>query len=357
MTVLRSNALHRSNEQISVASASRAKSLTAILLIATLIAVLISLMVGSVTIPPAQVMERCLAALKGRMSNDAIDRILLTTRLPRIILAAAVGSSLAMAGLSAQTLFRNPLASPYIVGVSGGSAVGAVAAMLLIGETVGITFAAVPIFSVVGGLTVTAIVFFLGRRGRNFGPGLLLAGIAISALCSSVTAAALYLAGERLQILVFWLMGGLWRANWREAFLMAPVSAAGLVALMMLAPAMNVALLGERSAQDLGVNVNRLQKLLLVLIGVETAVAVSLTGVIGFVGLIVPHLLRLVVGADHRWLVPVTAISGALLLITADTSARTLAAPVEIPVGILTAVVGAPVFLWLLQRRDVREAL
>lgn len=138
---------------------------------------------------------------------------------------------------------------------------------------------------------------------------------------------------------------------------MAPVSAAGLVALIILAPAMNVALVGARSAQDLGVNIARLQKLLLVLIGVETAVAVSLTGVIGFVGLIVPHLLRLVVGADHRWLVPVTALGGALLLIVADTLARTLAAPVEIPVGILTAVVGAPVFLWLLQRRGVREAL
>lgn len=352
-----SNALHKSNRRTSIASASRGKWLTAILLTATLIAVLISLMVGSVAIPPAQVLERCLAALKGQMSNDATDRILLAIRLPRIILAAAVGSALATAGLAAQTLFRNPLASPYIVGVSGGSAVGAVAAMLLMSKVAAITFAAVPAFSVVGGLTVTAIVFFLGRRGHNVGPGLLLAGIAIGALCSSVTAAALYLAGERLQVLVFWLMGGLWRANWQEALLMAPVSAAGLVALIMLAPAMNVALVGERSAQDLGVNIARLQKLLLVLIGVETAVAVSLTGVIGFVGLIVPHLLRLVVGADHRWLVPVTAISGALLLITADTLARTLAAPVEIPVGILTAVVGAPIFLWLLQRRGVQEAL
>jgi iron complex transport system permease protein len=296
-------------------------------------------------------------ALKGRMSNDAIDRILFATRLPRIILCAAVGSALATAGLSAQTLFRNPLASPYIVGVSGGSAVGAVVAMLLIGEVTGITFTAVPLFSVVGGLTVTAIVFFLGRRGRHVGPSLLLAGIAIGALCSSVTAAALYLAGERLQVLVFWLMGGLWRANWREVLLMVPVSSAGLVALIILAPSMNVALVGERSAQDLGVNIARLQKYLLVLIGVETAVAVSLTGIIGFVGLIVPHLLRLIIGADHRRLVPATAISGALLLIIADTLARTLAAPVEVPVGILTAVVGAPVFLWLLQRRSTIGAI
>ena len=349
--------MHESNVERRMTSASRAKWLIGLLLTATLIAVLISLMSGSVTIPPPKVLERCLTALKGQASNDATDRILLGTRLPRIILAATVGSALATAGLAAQTLFRNPLASPYIVGVSGGSAVGAVAAMLLMSKVAAITFAAVPVFSVVGGLTVTSIVFFLGRRGHNVGSGLLLAGIAIGALCSSVTAAALYLAGERLQILVFWLMGGLWRANWQETLWMAPVSAAGLVALIMLAPAMNVALVGDRSAQDLGVNISRLQKLLLILIGVETAMAVSLTGVIGFVGLIVPHLLRLIVGADHRWLVPATALGGALLLIVADTLARTLAAPVEIPVGILTAVVGAPAFLWLLQRRGVREGL
>ncbi|MFH1884644.1 MAG: iron ABC transporter permease [Planctomycetota bacterium] len=336
---------------------ARVKWLTVILILAMFIAALVSLLVGSVEISPGEVLRCCWAALQGRISNDPIDRILLSTRLPRVILAAAVGAALAMAGLSAQTLFRNPLASPYIVGVSGGSAVGAVAAMLLIGQAAKITFAAVPVFSVVGGLTVTAIVFLLGRRGRNVGHSLLLAGIAIGALCSSITAAALYLAGERLQILVFWLMGGLWRANWQEVLLMAPVSAAGLIALIILAPAMNVALVGERSAQDLGVNIGKLQKLLLVLIGVETALAVSLTGVIGFVGLIVPHLLRLAVGSDHRRLVPVTAIGGALLLIVADTLARTLASPVEIPVGILTAVVGAPIFLWLLQRRDTRGAI
>jgi len=338
-------------------TASRAKWLTAILLIAMLGVVVVSLAVGSVQIPPDQVLWRCLAALKGQITDDAVDRILFTTRLPRIILAAAVGSALAMAGLAAQTLFRNPLASPYIVGVSSGSAVGAVAAMLLISTTTAITFTAVPAFSIVSGLLVTAIVFLLGRRGKNLGYGLLLAGIAIGALCSSVTAGALYLAGERLQNLVFWLMGGFWRANWHHALLMVPVSACGLITLIMLAPAMNVALAGDRSAQDLGLNIKKLQKLLLIFIALETALAVSLTGIIGFVGLIIPHLLRLIIGADHNRLVPATAIGGALLMIVADTLARTLAAPAEIPVGILTAMVGAPVFLWLLQRRNLGRSV
>jgi len=337
----------------SVLRSGQVKWLTLILVVTTLMAGVAALMVGSVAIPPAQVLAHCWAALQGRPLNDTVDTILLTTRLPRIILAGAVGSALAMAGLAAQTLFRNPLASPYVVGVSSGSAVGAVLAMLLINTTTGMTFAAIPAFSIVSGLLITVVVFLLGRRGKNLGHGLLLAGIALGALCSSVTAGALYLAGERLQNLVFWLMGGLWRANWHQVLLMAPVSAAGLITLMVLAPAMNLALTGDRSAQDLGLNIKRLQKLLLAFIAIETALAVSLTGIIGFVGLIVPHLLRLVTGADHRRLVPVTALGGALLVTVADTLARTLAAPVEIPLGILTAMVGAPVFLWLLQRRSI----
>lgn len=310
-------------------------------------------MVGSVAIAPHEVLARCWAGVCGCSSDDVADRIILATRLPRVVLAATVGAGLSLAGLAAQTLFRNPLASPYVVGVSSGSAVGAVAGMLLIGAVPWVTFAVIPVFSVAAGLTVTIAVFLMARGTRDFGHALLLAGVAIAALCSSITAGALYLAGERLQTLVFWLMGGFWRAGWRDALLMLPVAAASLIVLMALAPAMNVTLAGYRSARDLGVNVRRLQVLLLIVISVATAVAVSLAGMIGFVGLIVPHLLRFLCGPDHRRLVPATAAGGALLLVLADTAARTCAAPGEIPVGILTAVVGAPVFLWLLRRKGV----
>lgn len=316
-----------------------------------LLATLAGLMVGSVAIPPGDVLKRLWAALLGHSAHDTTDRILVAARLPRLLLAASVGSVLALAGLAAQTLFRNPLATPSIIGVSSGSALGAVLGLLLMGRAGFATSVVVPVFSVASGLGVTAIVFALGRRGSFFGHALLLAGIAIGSLCSSLTTASLYLAGERLQAIVFWLMGGLWQANWRDALIMLPLAAVALATLFLLAPSMNVALVGERSAHDLGLNLPRLQRGLLVIIAVTTAVAVSLTGVIGFIGLVVPHLLRLMIGADHRGLVPATALGGAVLLVMADTLARTLASPAEIPVGILTAVVGAPVFLWLLNKR------
>lgn len=308
-----------------------------------------ALMVGGVGIPPAEVWTRLARCACGRGVGDAADRILWGTRLPRVLLTLLVGGSMGLAGVASQALFRNPLASPYVVGVSNGAAVGAVLGMLFASAWVG--YWGVVALSVVFGLAVALAVFLLARRGGRLGSSLLLAGVAVGAFCSALTAGALYMAGERLQTLVFWLMGGLWQATWTDVFLMAPVCLAGLALLRLMAPAMNVALVGERSAGDLGVNVRRLQTGLLGLVAGTTAVSVSLTGVIGFVGLIVPHLLRLAMGADHRTLVPASMLGGALLLLVADTLARTVAAPAEVPVGILTALVGAPVFLWLLQRR------
>lgn len=309
----------------------------------------VGLMVGGVDIPPVEVWARLVRCACGCGSGDAADRILWGTRLPRVLLAMFVGAGMGLAGVASQTLFRNPLASPYVVGVSNGAAVGAVIGMLFVGRWTG--YWGVVALSVAFGLAVSFAVFLLARKGGRLGPSLLLAGVAVGAFCSALTAGALYMAGERLQTLVFWLMGGLWQATWPDVLLMAPVCLAGLALLRLMAPAMNAALAGERSAGDLGVNVRRLQIGLLGLVAVTTAVSVSLTGVIGFVGLIVPHLLRLAMGADHRALVPASALGGALLLLGADTLARTVAAPAEIPVGILTALVGAPVFLWLLQRR------
>jgi iron complex transport system permease protein len=328
----------------------------ALLLGALGITVALALVLGGAHVSLGQVSTVLWQAIfwggQGRASHEGVSAIILDIRLPRVLLAIAVGAGMGLSGVASQTLFRNPLASPYVLGVSNGAAVGAVVAMLLAEKVLG--FAAVPILSVTGGLVVAAVVFLMARRSDQFGHALLLAGIAISAFCSAITAGALYLAGERLQTLVFWLMGGFWLATWRDVLLVMPVTLLTLTALVFLAPAMNVALVGERSAQDLGVNVRRLQVLLLVLISVTTALAVAVSGVIGFVGLIVPHLLRMIVGADHRGLIPASALGGALLLLIADTLARTVAAPAEVPVGIVTALVGAPVFLWLLQRRSTR---
>jgi iron complex transport system permease protein len=311
------------------------------------LAAVLALGVGSVAIPPAEVMR----ALLGHSTDAATGRIVLEARLPRVLLASGVGGALALAGLASQTLFRNPLASPSVIGVSNGAALGAVAGVLLGARLAWLGHGVCTVLSVAGGAAVTVAVFVLGRRGRYFGHALLLAGIAIASLSSALTTAALYLAGERLPSVVFWLMGGLWQSTWRDVALVLPVLAAGVAAMLSWSRALNVALLGERTAGDLGLDLPRLQRRLLVLIAVLASVAVSVSGVIGFIGLIVPHLARLVTGADHRRLIVPTVAGGALLLIVADMGARTLASPAEIPVGIFTAVTGAPVFLWLLQRR------
>jgi len=329
-------------------------SLVMMILAVLLLAVfMISLITGSIAIPLQEVGGRIVKGVTHWQCDDSTDRILWLTRLPRIMLALLVGATMGMTGLASQTLFRNPLASPYIIGVSNGAAVGAVVGLL---ASSFIPYTLVPVLSVCSGLTVSLLVFLLAQRGGHFGQSLLLAGMAIGAFCSSLTAGALYVAGERLQTLVFWLMGGVWQATWRDVLVMLPLCGICLISLSILAPAMNVSLTGDRTARDLGVNVVRLQRQLLVLIAVATSVSVSLTGVIGFIGLVVPHLLRLAMGADHRHLMPATALGGAVLLLGADTLARTLVAPAEIPVGILTALVGAPVFLWILLRHGAGRA-
>ena len=321
--------------------------------LAALLAVccLLALGMGSVHVPLTEIFHRLWAALCGHGTGDLFDAILFQTRLPRIILAAAVGASLALAGVAAQSLFQNPLAGPHVIGVSNGAALGAVGGMLIFIGRAGSHHWVVVFCSLAGGIVTTFGVFVLARRARHLGYALLLAGIAVGALCAALTAGALYLSGEQLANIVFWLMGGLWRANWREVEMVVPVLLATFLTLRLFAPEMNAALIGECPARDLGVNVTRLQNILISAVAVPTAVAVSLTGVIGFIGLIMPHLMRIAVGEDHRRLVPASALGGAILLVIADTAARTLAAPAEVPVGILTALIGAPVFLWLLQRR------
>ncbi|MCC7518150.1 MAG: iron ABC transporter permease [Verrucomicrobiae bacterium] len=328
------------------------RALTLLLAIALFGAAGGTLLLGSVRMPPSEVLMRAWRTMTGHSGWDARDRVLFEIRLPRMVAAASVGTILALAGLASQTLFRNPLATPSVMGVSNGAALGAVATMLVAGAR-GWDGIVVPIGGFLGGFGAVTVVFALGKRGAFFGHSLLLAGIAIAALCSAMTTGMLYLAGERLQAIVFWLMGGLWQAGGHMALVLLGVALGLLFSLLALARPLNVLLAGETAARDLGVDVPHLQRKLLLLIALASAVAVSLTGVIGFIGLIVPHLLRLVIGGDHRRLIPTTALGGALLLLMADTLVRTLAAPAEIPVGILTAMLGAPVFLWLLRRRDV----
>lgn len=283
----------------------------------------------------------------------AARRVLLDIRLPRILLAVLVGASMGLGGVAAQCLFRNPLASPYVIGVSNGAAAGAALGLLTIGAS--IPAGLLPAFGIGGGLLAASIVYAMAR-GEDGTGALLLTGAAVGSFGAAATTLMLYLAGERLSSVVFWLMGGLWQASWRDVAILAPAVAVAGLWLATRASAMDVVLLGDRTAGDLGVRTGRLRSGLLLLLAALTSIAVSLTGVIGFVGLLVPHLLRLHLGPGHRALLPASALGGALLLLLADTLARTLAAPAEIPVGVVTSLVGAPVFLAVLRHRLPRMA-
>lgn len=276
--------------------------------------------------------------------------IIMTIRLPRILLGAIVGVSLAAAGAVMQGFFRNPMADPSIIGVSSGAAVGAVAAITLpfaLPFGLGLHAAAFT----TGLLTAFGVYMLATQDGRTPVATLLLAGIAVQTFLGAVISYMLVQSGESLERAVFWLMGHLHTASWAEVEATVLLVPPLLALLLAYSRDLNVLLLGEEDARTLGIDVERTKRVLLGVSTLITAAAVAVSGVIGFVGLIVPHMLRLVVGPDHRILLPTSAVAGGAFLVLADTVARS--GPAELPVGIVTAAVGAPFFLYLLRRREV----
>ena len=311
--------------------------------------------VGPVWIPPLDVARILLAVTADGLGLDVATgdsgtatTIVTAIRLPRIALAAVVGFGLATAGTVMQGFFRNPMADPSIVGVSSGAAVGAVAVIGLgTAGPFGLETAAF-----VGALLAAFAVYLVATRGgRTPVATLLLAGVAVQALLGAVVSLLLLLSGENLREAIFWLMGHLHRSDWGDVSVAASVVVAGFLLLLPFVRELNALLLGEEDAHAVGVDVQRTKVVLLVGASLVTAVSVSVAGVIGFVGLIVPHALRLVVGPDHRVLLPASAFAGAVFLVATDTIARVGAA--ELPVGIVTAFLGAPFFLYLLRDREV----
>lgn len=280
--------------------------------------------------------------------RDSHQTIVVYVRLPRVILAAVVGFALAAAGTVMQGFFRNPLADPAIIGVSSGAAVGAV---LAITAPMLLPFGLRPA-AFVGGIAAATLVYVIATEdGRTPVATLLLAGIAVQTFLGAVISYLLLHSGESMQEVVYWLMGHLHASSWSDVAFAAPVTLLLFGILAVYARDLNVLLLGEEEAHHLGVNAERVKRILLAVSSAITAVGVAVSGVIGFVGLVVPHILRLIVGPDHRILLPTAAIGGATFLVAADTVARSGAA--EAPVGIVTAAVGAPFFLYLLMRRRV----
>lgn len=279
--------------------------------------------------------------------------IWLNIRLPRVLLAVLVGSALATAGVIMQGLFRNPMADPGLLGVSSGSAlmVG-VAIVLPFSFPVVLALYEQMIFAVAGSMAVCVVIFLISRRHAHGGMmQLLLAGIAINALCGAAIGVLSYIGDEQqLRQLTLWMMGNLGQAQWPTLLVAGSFILPSIVATLFLAGTLNLLQLGDEEAHYLGVNVSRKRQQLLLLSSLLVGAAVSVSGVIGFIGLVVPHLIRMTTGADHRWLIPCSTLAGACLLLVADTLARTLVQPAEMPVGLLTSLIGGPYFLWLILR-------
>ena len=317
------------------------------LVLLLLISIFITVCIGMVNIPFAEVLNILLGG-QGTANNRTI---IIDIRLPRVLMAGLVGAALALAGAAMQGLFKNPMASPYILGLSSGGAFGASLAIVI-----GVSFAsgafAVPAMAFVFCFLTLFLVYNISKvRGRTTVETLLLSGIAVGAFFSALVSFMKYLSGDQLQTIVFWMMGGLWAADWTKVVVIIPFILAGAVMIFILSRDLNAMMIGEDHAVNLGVNTQMVTKVVLVAASLMTAAAVSVSGIIGFVGLIVPHIMRIFVGPDHRILLPTTLMVGAIFMIYMDTIARTIMAPEELPVGIITALLGAPFFLYLLRRR------
>jgi len=314
-----------------------------------LVALVAAVAIGAAGLPLRQVV----AALAGG-GDDTSRAIVRDLRLPRALLASMTGGALALAGAVFQALLRNPLAEPYVLGVSGGAAVGAVAAIVL--GIAALSPWVVPVAALAGALAAIAIVFRIAAAaGRMLDTRvLLLAGVIVGAFFNAVILLLLTFAeAESFRSAVFWMMGSLSGASWSAVALLAIYLLPAGVLLLGLARPLNLLAVGEETALHLGVRVERVKLVAYFVASLLVAASVAACGVIGFIGLIIPHALRLAWGSDHRFLLPASLLAGAAFLLVADTAARTLAAPAELPVGVITALIGVPVFVLLLARRRV----
>jgi iron complex transport system permease protein len=333
----------------------RAGSLAAVLLASLAFAALLGLVIGSVSIPPRAVADLLLARLLGvphaALYPPSYGTILFDLRLPRVVFMALTGAALAPAGAAYQGLFRNPLADPYLVGVASGAGLGATLALVfqLPGTFLGLS--AVPVSAFVGALLTVGLVILSAQVGRSMPVStMLLAGVAIGAFASAFTTFVMLRSPDGLRRAFNWLLGGYTGGGWQPVLLVLPYLLLGMAALQLNARALNILQLDEEQARQLGINVERVKIVLVLAATLMTAAVVAFGGLIGFVGLVVPHVVRLLAGPDYRRLLPLSIIGGAAFLILADLVARTVLSPQELPVGVVTALAGAPFFVLLLRR-------
>ena len=287
--------------------------------------------------------------------DQAEEAVFWTIRLPRVLLAILVGAALAVAGAAMQGLFRNPLADPGLIGVSSGGAMGAVVAIVLepiMGSILPLGPWLLPVFAMMSGVAITLLIYKMAKvDGQTHVATMLLTGIAVNAFAGALIGTLIYLAtDDQLRRFTFWTLGSLGGASWTHVFVGTVFILPPLLVLPRAAKALDTLLLGEAEAGHLGINAQRLKRGLIIGTAAMVGVSVALCGMIGFIGLVVPHLVRLAIGPGHRTLLPASALLGASLLLLADLGARTLDPPAEVPIGILTALIGAPFFVYLLQK-------
>lgn len=309
--------------------------------------------VGAYGIAPAEVLgavARRLGLTSGAAADPMADEVLWQIRFPRVALAALVGASLGCAGAAMQGTFANPLAEPGIVGVSSGAVLGAVAQIVLGFAPLGTW--TLPAAAFAGGLVTVVVVYASARAGgRTEVVTLVLTGVALNALLGAAIGLLTYLSTDaELRSITFWNLGSMAQATWPKVAAVAPLALVGLAVAMASARRFDLLALGERPARHLGLSVERFRFTMLVVIAVLTAASVAVSGIVLFVGLVIPHLVRMVAGPSHRTLLPASALAGALILVLADLAARTVIAPAEIPLGVITSLIGSPFFFWQLRR-------
>ncbi len=315
----------------------------------------------------ASIIDVIVSMATGRADSALSNRdriVIFDIRLPRAILGFLIGGGLAVSGAVMQGLFRNPLADPGLIGVSAGSSLGAVAMIVLGGGVLApvahlFGIFSLPIAAFIGGMVTTVLLYKVAtRHGQTSIATLLLAGIALGSLALAATGILIYMADDRqLRDLTFWSMGSLAGSTWSKVIGAGPIIVLSLLPLPFMARGLNALTLGEAAAFHMGVAVQRLKNVAIVSVAAAVGASVAVSGGIGFVGIVVPHILRMIIGPDHRFLLPASALLGGSLLIVADVVARTIVSPAELPIGILTAGVGGPFFLWMLLRQRSRLSL
>ena len=305
--------------------------------------------IGPVYISPGEIISIISYRIGFRIGefSETHMRIILQLRLPRILLGVFVGMALSVAGVMMQGLFRNPLAGPYVLGVSSGASLGAALSITLLPSIMGIY--TTPIAAFIGGLTAIFLVYNIIKLcGRFTVEALLLAGIAVTYLFSAILSILIWTLNRDAHNILLWTMGGLWGADWLKVEIIAPIITTLILISYIFSKDLNALLLGEETAQSIGVDVKFVERFLPILASLITSAAVSFSGAIGFIGLMMPHIMRMLVGPDHRILIPSSALAGGIFLVWADAAARCL---MELPVGVVTALTGTPFFIYLLRRR------